>query len=362
MKKITVVLAVTLAWVGLLVWVPVVLPHVVEAPSVDDAQVSGVQQIRRSNQETQQAYTHLDEARQYIAAFNLPNQTQYTQVLDEYQDMVVKDQSVTAEQAFNQAWMTAVAAQEDATLLAKNPLFQQLDAYRVTVREYQAYFAQSDEYQAEKSIIGSLEEMAQKLVRQRYDSDFTAQQMQQIMQQEFVPGIATLEVSKNQREEEIAQQEARQQFIRQRQQQDQRNRALGIQAPSSPLPTSPKMIFVSIADQAMYSYEYGIPIQVSPVVTGKPGFDTVRGQFAVYRKEADATLNSPFEDIDYAVPVRYWMPFYSGYGIHDASWRRGAFGGDIYQTSGSYGCVNTPHVVAEWMFDWVEVGTPVVVS
>ena len=61
----------------------------------------------------------------------------------------------------------------------------------------------------------------------------------------------------------------------------------------------------------------------------------------------------------YASPVKYWMPFYGNYGIHDASWRS-SFGGDIYLTNGSHGCVNTPRDAMQVIFENVEKGTPVV--
>ena len=46
-------------------------------------------------------------------------------------------------------------------------------------------------------------------------------------------------------------------------------------------------------------------------------------------------------------------------GIHDLS--RSAYGGDVYLTAGSHGCVNTPEAAAKKIFDIVEVGTAVVV-
>ncbi len=49
------------------------------------------------------------------------------------------------------------------------------------------------------------------------------------------------------------------------------------------------------------------------------------------------------------------------YGIHDASWRK-KFGGKIYQTNGSHGCVNVPTSSAEKLFSMVEVGTPVYIK
>lgn len=46
-------------------------------------------------------------------------------------------------------------------------------------------------------------------------------------------------------------------------------------------------------------------------------------------------------------------------GIHDADWRR-EFGGEIYRTNGSHGCINTPPEVMSELYELVEIGTPVV--
>ena len=53
------------------------------------------------------------------------------------------------------------------------------------------------------------------------------------------------------------------------------------------------------------------------------------------------------------------MPFNGGIGLHDAKWRN-KFGGDIYKTSGSHGCVNCPPELAKTIFENIEAGTPVV--
>jgi hypothetical protein len=46
--------------------------------------------------------------------------------------------------------------------------------------------------------------------------------------------------------------------------------------------------------------------------------------------------------------------------MHDATWR-GKFGGVIYKTSGSHGCVNLPLSSAARIFDLVSPGEPIVV-
>lgn len=59
--------------------------------------------------------------------------------------------------------------------------------------------------------------------------------------------------------------------------------------------------------------------------------------------------------------VDRWMKFTNNnIGLHDASWRSN-FGGEIYKTSGSHGCVNLPKEAAYQLYDMVSVGTPVVV-
>jgi lipoprotein-anchoring transpeptidase ErfK/SrfK len=47
------------------------------------------------------------------------------------------------------------------------------------------------------------------------------------------------------------------------------------------------------------------------------------------------------------------MPFYDGQGLHDAPWRS-EFGGTIYQTNGSHGCINLPADAAKVIYDNME--------
>ena len=61
----------------------------------------------------------------------------------------------------------------------------------------------------------------------------------------------------------------------------------------------------------------------------------------------------------YASPVKYWVPVKGAIGIHDANWRS-EFGGEIYKTNGSHGCINTPTEIMSQLYDAVEIGTPVI--
>ena len=63
---------------------------------------------------------------------------------------------------------------------------------------------------------------------------------------------------------------------------------------------------------------------------------------------------------DYATPVKYWMPFAGDVGMHDASWRS-SFGGSIYKTGGSHGCINMPPSAAKTVYENINKGYAVLV-
>ena len=58
--------------------------------------------------------------------------------------------------------------------------------------------------------------------------------------------------------------------------------------------------------------------------------------------------------------VNYWMPFYEGQGLHDATWRY-SFGGSIYKGNGSHGCVNIPLSAARDIYEAVDTGTAIII-
>lgn len=116
-------------------------------------------------------------------------------------------------------------------------------------------------------------------------------------------------------------------------------------------------IEVDMTNQIMYYYKNGTLKLETEVVTGNlsQNHDTPEGINYVYAKQKNRILRGP----GYASFVNYWMPVKGGIGIHDATWRD-EFGGEIYKTSGSHGCINTPLDKMEELYDMVTVGTPVV--
>ena len=115
-------------------------------------------------------------------------------------------------------------------------------------------------------------------------------------------------------------------------------------------------IEVDMSEQHLYYYRNGRLTLDSDVVTGNTslGRGTPERVCYVYFKQRNRTLHGE----DYDTFVNYWMAVYNNIGIHDANWR-GRFGGSIYKTAGSHGCVNTPISKVKELYDMVEVGTPV---
>ncbi|MDO4438943.1 MAG: L,D-transpeptidase [Eubacteriales bacterium] len=121
---------------------------------------------------------------------------------------------------------------------------------------------------------------------------------------------------------------------------------------------------VDMASQHVYYFQDGNIVWDAPCVTGnvERGDATPEGIYSIYSKETDRVLRGkllPNGKREYETPVKYWMPFNGGVGLHDASWR-GSFGGNIYQNNGSHGCINLPPKSAAKLYELVSVGTIVV--
>ena len=123
---------------------------------------------------------------------------------------------------------------------------------------------------------------------------------------------------------------------------------------------SRKKVEVSISQQTLWYYENDEVVFSSPIVSGDvpTGCSTPTGTYYVQRKVSPNTLRGS----DYTEYVDYWIGWDNAgghlLGFHDASWRS-EFGGDIYLTDGSHGCINMPTDKAGQLYNAVEIGTPV---
>lgn len=116
---------------------------------------------------------------------------------------------------------------------------------------------------------------------------------------------------------------------------------------------------VDLTNQHVYLYQDGTLIYETLCVSGNMSStqraQTPAGIFGLTYKTTDAVLRGS----TYAEHVSYWMPYYGNYGMHDATWRD-EFGGDIYMTQGSHGCVNLPLDAAAVIYSYVSTGSPVI--
>jgi len=123
---------------------------------------------------------------------------------------------------------------------------------------------------------------------------------------------------------------------------------------------------VDIPNQHVYYYVKGKLAWESDCVSGteqNAGRRTPTGVYSLYYKQLNRTLHGPPRadgTPSYSSFVNYWMAFYKGYGLHDASWRS-EYGGSIFQYSGSHGCVNLPKKKAAELYDMLDVGTTVLI-
>ena len=117
-------------------------------------------------------------------------------------------------------------------------------------------------------------------------------------------------------------------------------------------------IEINLSNQHLWCYKDGNMVVECDIVSGNESnkHSTPEGIYNI-----DAVIPGQFlEGEGYKTWVDYWMPFNGNIGIHDAEWRS-AFGGEIYKTSGSHGCINCPPDIAKTIFQNVTYNEAVIV-
>ena len=114
---------------------------------------------------------------------------------------------------------------------------------------------------------------------------------------------------------------------------------------------------IDLGKQHLYVIQNKTVVEESDFVSGNivKGNGTPPGVFGITYKEKNAVLRGE----NYESNVSFWMPFNGNIGMHDATWRR-EFGGEIYKSRGSHGCINLPFEKAKNIFELIEQGMPVV--
>lgn len=119
---------------------------------------------------------------------------------------------------------------------------------------------------------------------------------------------------------------------------------------------------LDLSRQRVWMYVNGRCILDTPCVTGNVagGYATPSGIYYLTYKTTDTNLEGYNSDgSEYSSHVNFWMPFNGGIGFHDASWRS-YFGGNIYMTNGSHGCVNLPYSAAKTLYNNINTSVPII--
>jgi lipoprotein-anchoring transpeptidase ErfK/SrfK len=118
-----------------------------------------------------------------------------------------------------------------------------------------------------------------------------------------------------------------------------------------------KRMEVSLSGQTMTLFESDTPIRTIFVATGVAAAPTPTGTFYVQMKASEMRFRGVNPDGSrYDIPDVHWvMPFWGDYTIHGAYWR------PRFGVPGSDGCVSMSDADAKQLFDWANVGTPIVI-
>ncbi len=117
----------------------------------------------------------------------------------------------------------------------------------------------------------------------------------------------------------------------------------------------PKWIDVNLKTQNLVAYEGNVVVQSFQVTTGKPGYETPPGSYRIFTKLRSDRMRGP----DYDLPNVPWAMYFlgGGWAIHGAPWR--SVYGPGTEREGSHGCVNSPMVGVDKLYQWAPLGTTV---
>lgn len=120
-----------------------------------------------------------------------------------------------------------------------------------------------------------------------------------------------------------------------------------------------KYIDINLETQILSFFENGNIIDAYLISSGKRGMDTPKGETKIFNKTPRAYSKN------YGLYMPYWMALKSDgkFGIHELpEWPGGYKEGEAHLgTPVSHGCVRLGVGPAKILYDWVEIGTPVIV-
>ncbi|MEA5577992.1 L,D-transpeptidase [Anabaena sp. UHCC 0451] len=114
-----------------------------------------------------------------------------------------------------------------------------------------------------------------------------------------------------------------------------------------------RWIQINLSEQNLIAWEGNKPVYAITISSGKKSTPTRVGTFKIQTKHKKTRMQGR----GYNVPnVPHTMYYQGGYAIHGAYWHH-KFGTPV-----SNGCVNLAPNHAKWVFEWADIGTPVVIK
>ena len=119
-----------------------------------------------------------------------------------------------------------------------------------------------------------------------------------------------------------------------------------------PIGANERWVDVNLSLQTLTAFEGKTPVYQTIISSGRPPYYTVTGQFRVYYRLEEQTMDGRRLGFDYVTPgVPHVQYFYGDFAIHGAYWH------DNFGTPVSHGCVNVTPADAEWLYNWMSYGT-----
>lgn len=120
-----------------------------------------------------------------------------------------------------------------------------------------------------------------------------------------------------------------------------------------------RRIEISLSTQWLTAYEGNLVVYRAPVATGRDGFNTPPGNFAVYDKLTMQTMIGSAGGESWNVPNVPWVMYVvGGVALHGTYWHN-AFGTGARM---SHGCINLGMDDAQWLYEWADIGVPVTIT
>jgi hypothetical protein len=117
-----------------------------------------------------------------------------------------------------------------------------------------------------------------------------------------------------------------------------------------------RRIDVDLSAQRLVAYEGDTPVYHAPVATGKDGFNTPTGTYAIYSKYPIETMTGSAGGETWYVPdIPFVQYVVGGVALHGTYWHD-QWGTGVRM---SHGCINLNIDDAEWLYEWADVGTQV---